>query len=80
MIIQPSLIEFSRARNADIDCKFNSTVRTIGWAIKFNTEVRENPLHTIAAEILMREYVPSDKLLSCYYGYANGDDNLYPIE
>jgi hypothetical protein len=79
-IIEPRLIDFSRSFNADIDCKFNSTVTTIAWAIKLEAEMKEDPLLTIAAEILLKDYVPAERVLSCYSGYAAGDDNIYPIE
>lgn len=79
-IIEPSLVNFSRARNAEIDCKFNSDVKTIAWAITLEAEVQEDPLLMVAAEILLKEYVPAGRWLSCYVCYAAGDDNIYPIE
>ena len=78
MILPPGLIDFSRANNTAIDCKFSSVVNSLAIAISMEAEVKEYPLLTVAAEILLKDYIPSERLLSCYVGYAAGDDNIYP--
>lgn len=79
MFIHPALLQFSHDLNHESDRTFNQTVKAAAWAIYYETEIEAGPIK-VAAEILLKEYVPLSTQYSCYSGYGQGDDNLYPIE
>lgn len=78
LIITAMDIQGAVERNKDHDCNFNRTVISKMHAISFAVET-EADLMTVAAEIMLRDYVPAATTVSSYAGYGQGDDNIYPI-
>lgn len=71
------LLEFSRDLNTE-RCDFPNDVHREGWRSLY--EPTETPtLLSVAADILVKDYVPSSTMFSFYAGYAAGDPQLYPI-
>lgn len=76
VIIEQSLMSFSQVNNQALDCSFNEECRQAAWLLSYGEEIKPSHI-SVAAEILLADYVPKPTLL--YYGYAVGDDNIYPI-
>jgi hypothetical protein len=79
MYIEPRLIEFSRTLNTELSCTFRDETSRVAWSRNYQFETpKEDAMIGIAADILMKDYVPTPILFSYYSGWADGDDQLYP--